>query len=50
MTHIPYFQKKRHFDDVVTKMEEGRHNHGVYGQNNAYDMFINIKVERPNNR
>ena len=31
-------------------MEEGRRNHGVYGQDNAYDMFINIKVERPNNR
>ena len=30
-------------------MEEGRRNHGVYGQDNAYDMFINIKVERPNN-
>ena len=30
-------------------MEEGRLNHGVYVQDNAYDMFINIKVERPNN-
>ena len=42
--HIP----KTHHDGV-TEMEEERHNHGVYGQDNAYDMFINIKVERPNN-
>ena len=30
-------------------MEEERRNHGVYVQDNAYDMFINIKVERPIN-
>ena len=34
---------------VVTEMEEERRNHGVYGQDNVYDVFINIKVERPNN-
>ena len=45
------YSKKPQFSSVVvTKMEEGRRNHGVYGQDNAYDMFINIKVERPNNR
>ena len=33
------------FDNGI---DQERRNHGVYGQDNAYNMFINIKVERPN--
>ena len=47
--NIAYSEKPQFSCVVVTEMEEGRLNHGVYGQDNAYDMFINIKVERPNN-